>query len=87
MLMLTDKQEHDVRSRLKMFRSNIYLNTYSRSVMSHAVESGIDEYIAGWQQQGSLLASNTQGVTLSPMFSRRTSVFGAVAPANVASYD
>ena len=51
--MLTDKQVHGIRSRFKIFESKIYLNTCSQGALSDAVESGFDEYIASWHEQGS----------------------------------
>jgi hypothetical protein len=58
MFMLTDKQVREVGCRRKVFQSRICLNTCSRGALSHAVESGIDEYIADWQEQGSLWVYN-----------------------------
>jgi hypothetical protein len=60
MLMLTDKQVPYVRCCVKIFQSSIYLRTCSRGALSHAVEGGIDEYIADWQEQGSLWAYHTR---------------------------
>jgi selenocysteine lyase/cysteine desulfurase len=51
--MLTDRQIHEIRSRFKIFQSKIYLNTCSQGALSDAVESGFNEYIASWHEQGS----------------------------------
>jgi selenocysteine lyase/cysteine desulfurase len=51
--MLTGQQIRDIRSRFKIFRSKIYLNTCSQGALSDAVESGFNEYIASWHEQGS----------------------------------
>lgn len=51
--MLTDKQVLEIRSRFKIFRSKIYLNTCSQGALSDAVESGLQDYIASWHEQGS----------------------------------
>jgi selenocysteine lyase/cysteine desulfurase len=51
--MLTEPQIHEIRSRFKIFQSKIYLNTCSQGALSNAVESGFNEYIASWHEQGS----------------------------------
>jgi selenocysteine lyase/cysteine desulfurase len=51
--MLTDRQIHEIRSRFKIFQSKIYLNTCSQGALSDAVESGFNEYIASWHENGS----------------------------------
>lgn len=51
--MLTEKQIRGIRSRFKIFRSRIYLNTCSQGALSDAVENGFDDYIASWHEQGS----------------------------------
>jgi selenocysteine lyase/cysteine desulfurase len=51
--MLTDRQVREIRSRFKIFRSRIYLNSCSQGALSDAVESGFNEYIASWHEQGS----------------------------------
>lgn len=51
--MLTDTQVREIRSRFKIFESKIYLNTCSQGALSDAVQSGFDEYIASWHEQGS----------------------------------
>jgi selenocysteine lyase/cysteine desulfurase len=51
--MLTDNQIREIRSRFKIFRSKVYLNSCSQGALSDAVESGFNEYIASWHEQGS----------------------------------
>jgi selenocysteine lyase/cysteine desulfurase len=51
--MLTDNQIREIRSRFKIFQSKIYLNSCSQGALSDAVESGFNEYIASWHEQGS----------------------------------
>lgn len=51
--MLTGQQIREIRSRFKIFQSKIYLNTCSQGALSDAVESGFNEYIASWHEQGS----------------------------------
>lgn len=51
--MLTEEQVREIRSRFKIFQSKIYLNTCSQGALSDAVESGFDDYIASWHEQGS----------------------------------
>ena len=51
--MLTDKQVREIRSRFKIFQRKIYLNTCSQGALSDAVESGLNDYIASWHEQGS----------------------------------
>jgi selenocysteine lyase/cysteine desulfurase len=51
--MLTDKQVHEVRSRFSIFQRKIYLNTCSQGALSNAVQSGLEDYIASWHEQGS----------------------------------
>lgn len=51
--MLTDTQIQEIRSRFKIFRSRIYLNTCSQGALSDAVEAGFNDYIASWHEQGS----------------------------------
>lgn len=51
--MLTDKQVHEVRSRFSIFQRKIYLNTCSQGALSDAVQSGLEDYIASWHEQGS----------------------------------
>ncbi len=51
--MLTDKEGREIRSRFKIFRHKVYLNTCSQGALSDAVEGGLNEYIASWHEQGS----------------------------------
>ena len=51
--MLTDKQVCEIRSRFRIFQSKIYLNTCSQGALSNDVESGFDDFIASWHEQGS----------------------------------
>jgi selenocysteine lyase/cysteine desulfurase len=51
--MLTDRQAREVRSRFKIFQRKIYLNTCSQGALSDAVQAGLEDYIAGWHEQGS----------------------------------
>src|SRR5499427_4751875 len=51
--MLTDHQIREIRSRFKIFQSRIYLNTCSQGALSDVVESGFNEFLASWYEQGS----------------------------------
>jgi selenocysteine lyase/cysteine desulfurase len=51
--MLTDKQVHEIRSRFSIFQRKIYLNSCSQGALSDAVQSGLEDYIASWHEQGS----------------------------------
>src|SRR5579863_6625091 len=51
--MLTNKQVQEIRSRFSIFQRKIYLNTCSQGPLSDAVERGLNEYVATWQEQGS----------------------------------
>ena len=51
--MLTEGQVREIRSQFKIFQSKTYLNTCSQGALSGAVESGFDDYIASWHEQGS----------------------------------
>lgn len=51
--MLTDTQVREIRSHFKIFQSKIYLNSCSQGALSDAVESGFNEYLASWHEQGS----------------------------------
>lgn len=51
--MLTDQQVLEIRSRFKIFQRKIYLNTCSQGALSDAVESGLQDFIASWHEQGS----------------------------------
>jgi selenocysteine lyase/cysteine desulfurase len=52
-LMLTDKQIQEIRSRFNIFQRKIYLNTCSQGALSDAVQTGLENYIASWHEQGS----------------------------------
>jgi selenocysteine lyase/cysteine desulfurase len=52
-LMLTDKQVQEIRSRFNIFQRKIYLNTCSQGALSVAVQTGLENYIASWHEQGS----------------------------------
>ncbi len=51
--MLTDKQIQTIRSRFGIFQRKIYLNSCSQGALSDAVQSGFEDYIASWHEQGS----------------------------------
>lgn len=51
--MLTEDQVREIRSHFKIFQSKTYLNSCSQGALSDAVESGFDDYIASWHEQGS----------------------------------
>ncbi len=51
--MLTDQQIHRIRSRFRIFQHKIYLNTCSQGALSDAVQTGLEDYIASWHEQGS----------------------------------
>jgi len=51
--MLTHKQVLEIRSRFRIFRRKIYLNTCSQGALSDGVESGLQDYVASWHEQGS----------------------------------
>jgi selenocysteine lyase/cysteine desulfurase len=51
--MLTDEQVLEIRSRFKIFERKIYLNTCSQGALCDAVESGLQDYITSWHEQGS----------------------------------
>ena len=51
--MLTEKQIQGIRSRFRIFQRKIYLNSCSQGPLSDAVQSGLEDYIASWHEQGS----------------------------------
>jgi selenocysteine lyase/cysteine desulfurase len=51
--MLTDQQIQGIRSRFSIFQRKIYLNTCSQGALSDAVQTGLEDYIASWHEQGS----------------------------------
>jgi selenocysteine lyase/cysteine desulfurase len=51
--MLTDKQIQEIRSRFRIFQRKIYLNSCSQGALSDAVQTGLEDYVASWHEQGS----------------------------------
>lgn len=51
--MLTENQVQGIRSRFRIFDRKIYLNSCSQGALSDAVQTGIENYIASWHEQGS----------------------------------
>jgi selenocysteine lyase/cysteine desulfurase len=51
--MLSDKQILETRSRFPIFERKIYLNSCSQGALSLDVQAGMENYIAGWHEQGS----------------------------------
>jgi len=51
--MLTDNKILEIRSRFRIFRRKIYLNSCSQGALSDAVQTGLEDYIASWHEQGS----------------------------------
>jgi selenocysteine lyase/cysteine desulfurase len=51
--MLTDKRILEIRSRFRIFQRKIYLNSCSQGALSAAVQTGLEDYIASWHEQGS----------------------------------
>ena len=51
--MLTDNQVQEIRSRFRIFDRKIYLNSCSQGALSDAVQTGIENYMASWHEQGS----------------------------------
>jgi selenocysteine lyase/cysteine desulfurase len=51
--MLTDNRILEIRSRFPIFQRKIYLNSCSQGALSDAVQTGLDDYIASWHEQGS----------------------------------
>jgi selenocysteine lyase/cysteine desulfurase len=51
--MLTDQQVQEIRLRFRIFRRKIYLNSCSQGALSDAVQTGLEDYIASWHEQGS----------------------------------
>src|SRR5579872_3475324 len=50
---ITDTQIQQIRSRFKIFKHKIYLNSCSQGPLSDAVQAGLEEFIATWHDQGS----------------------------------
>jgi selenocysteine lyase/cysteine desulfurase len=51
--MLSDSDVRAVRSRFRVLRNKIYLNSCSQGALSDAVEDGFREYVASWHEHGS----------------------------------
>lgn len=51
--MLTEAQIRQIRSRFKIFKHKIYLNSCSQGPLSDAVQAGLEDFIASWHEQGS----------------------------------
>jgi selenocysteine lyase/cysteine desulfurase len=51
--MLTDTQILQFRSRFKIFKHKIYLNSCSQGPLSDAVQAGFENFMASWHEQGS----------------------------------
>jgi selenocysteine lyase/cysteine desulfurase len=51
--MLTDTQIQQIRSRFKIFKHKIYLNSCSQGPLSDAVQAGLEDFMASWHEQGS----------------------------------
>ena len=51
--MLTDNKILEIRSRFPIFERKIYLNSCSQGALSDAVQTGLEDYIASWHEQGS----------------------------------
>src|SRR6202045_532793 len=51
--MLTDNKILEIRSRFPIFERKIYLNRWSQGAVSDAVQTGLEDYIASWHEQGS----------------------------------
>jgi selenocysteine lyase/cysteine desulfurase len=51
--MLTDQQVQEIRSHFRIFERKIYLNSCSQGALSDAVQTGIENYVASWHEQGS----------------------------------
>src|ERR1700738_4896095 len=51
--MLSDSQIQEIRSRFRIFQRKIYLNSCSQGALSDTVQTGLEDYIASWHEQGS----------------------------------
>ena len=51
--MLTDAQIRGIRSRFRIFKQKIYLNSCSQGPLSDAVQAGLEDFMASWHEQGS----------------------------------
>ncbi|MGA7633059.1 MAG: aminotransferase class V-fold PLP-dependent enzyme [Terriglobales bacterium] len=52
-LQITDTQIREIRSRFKIFKHKIYLNSCSQGPLSDAVQAGLEDFMASWHEQGS----------------------------------
>jgi len=50
---ITDTQILEIRSRFKIFKHKIYLNSCSQGPLSDAVQAGLEDFMASWHEQGS----------------------------------
>jgi len=51
--MLTDTQIREIRSRFKIFKHKIYLNSCSQGALSDAVQAGLEDFMTSWHEHGS----------------------------------
>jgi len=51
--MLTDTQIRQIRSRFKIFKHKIYLNSCSQGPLSDAVQAGLEDFMGSWHEHGS----------------------------------
>jgi selenocysteine lyase/cysteine desulfurase len=50
---ITDAQIQEIRSRFKIFKNKIYLNSCSQGPLSDAVQTGLEDFMASWHEHGS----------------------------------
>jgi selenocysteine lyase/cysteine desulfurase len=50
---ITDAQIQEIRSRFKIFKNKIYLNSCSQGPLSDAVQAGLEDFMASWHEHGS----------------------------------
>jgi selenocysteine lyase/cysteine desulfurase len=50
---ITDTKIVEIRSRFKIFKHKIYLNSCSQGPLSDAVQAGLEDFVASWHEQGS----------------------------------
>jgi selenocysteine lyase/cysteine desulfurase len=50
---ITDAQNQEIRSRFKIFKNKIYLNSCSQGPLSDAVQAGLEDFMASWHEHGS----------------------------------
>ena len=46
-------QTAEIRSRFRIFRNKIYLNSCSQGALSDVVENGLSAYVTSWHEHGS----------------------------------